>query len=154
SQAAGNITIARRYLDPKTNKPLEAISEGQLVKVELVINMPEDASFVIVEDHLPGGLEALNESLNSTTQDIINYESEYYEERFFWQDYGYNYKEIRGDRVSFFLTEFKQGSKSFKYLARATMSGTFTALPAEAYAMYDEQLWGRSSSTSTSILSR
>lgn len=116
--------------------------------------MPENASFVIVEDRLPGGLEALNESLNSTTQDAINYEFEYYEERFFWQDYGYNYKEIRGDRVSFFITEIQRGSKIFKYLARATMSGTFTALPAEAYAMYDEQIWGRSSSASTIILSR
>ena len=154
SHAAGNITITRRYLDPKTNQPLETISEGQLVKVELMVRMPEDASFVIVEDHLPGGLEALNESLNSTTQDAINYEFEYYDEIFFWQDYGYNYKEIHGDRVSFFITELKQGSKTFKYLARATTSGNFTALPAEAYAMYDEQIWGRSSSASTIVLSR
>ncbi|HKY53606.1 MAG TPA: alpha-2-macroglobulin family protein, partial [Anaerolineales bacterium] len=152
SQAAGNITLTRRYLDPKTNKPLEEISEGQLVKVELMVNMPENASFVIVEDHLPGGLEALNESLNSTTQDTINYEYDYYEEMFFWQDYGYNYKEIHGDRVSFFITELKQGSRTFKYLARATTSGTFTALPAEAYAMYDEQIWGRSASAPTTIL--
>jgi uncharacterized protein YfaS (alpha-2-macroglobulin family) len=154
SHAAGNITVTRRYLDPKTNKPLETISEGQLVKVELIVNMPENASFVIVEDHLPGGLEALNESLNSTTQDTINYEYDYYEEMFFWQDYGYNYKEIHSDRVSFFITELKRGSKTFKYLARATMSGNFTALPAEAYAMYDEQTWGRSSSASTTILPR
>lgn len=154
TEAAGNIPITRRYLDPKTNKPLESISEGQLVKVELVIKMPDDASFVIVDDHLPGGLEALNESLNSTTQDIITYEFEYYEESFLWQDYGYNYKEIRGDRVSFFITEFKQGSKTFKYLARATVSGTFTALPAESYAMYDEQTWGRSSSTIITVSQR
>ncbi|HZM24367.1 MAG TPA: alpha-2-macroglobulin family protein, partial [Anaerolineales bacterium] len=152
--AAGNINIVRHYLDPKTDKPLATISEGQLVKVELLVTMPENASFVLVEDHLPGGLEALNEGLNSTTQDAINYEYEYYEERFFWQDYGYNYKEIHGDRVSFFITELQQGSRTFKYLARATMSGTFTALPAEAYAMYDEQIWGRSSSTLTIILSR
>jgi uncharacterized protein YfaS (alpha-2-macroglobulin family) len=152
--AAGNINIVRHYLDPKTDKPLATISEGQLVKVELLVTMPENASFVLVEDHLPGGLEALNEGLNSTTQDAINYEYEYYEERFFWQDYGYNYKEIHGDRVSFFITELQQGSRTFKYLARATMSGTFTALPAEAYAMYDEQIWGRSSSTLTNILSR
>ncbi|MCI0551405.1 MAG: MG2 domain-containing protein [Anaerolineae bacterium] len=152
--AAGKIVVTRRYLDPKTNQLLESITEGQLVKVELAVKMMENASFVIVEDHLPGGLEALNESLNSTTQDAVNYGFDYYEERFFWQDYGYNYKEIRGDRVSFFITEFKQGLKTFKYLARATMSGTFTALPAEAYAMYDEQIWGRSSSASTIILSR
>ena len=151
--AAGKLSLERHYLDPKTNKPLERITAGQLVKVELKINMPEDASFMIVEDHLPGGLEALNENLNSTTQDSQYYDGEYYEERFFWQDYGYNYKEIRGDRVSFFMTEFARGAKTLTYMARATLSGSFTALPAEAYAMYDEQTWGRSSSDSVVILS-
>ena len=150
TDAAGNVRITRRYLDPKTNKPLETISEGQLVRVELEIRMSNDVSFVIVEDHLPGGLEALNESLNTTTQDVNEYG--YYDDIFSWQDYGYNYKEIRGDRVSFFITDFQQGSKTFKYLARATMNGTFTALPAEAYAMYDEQTWGRSSSVTINVL--
>jgi uncharacterized protein YfaS (alpha-2-macroglobulin family) len=152
AEAAGKVIITRRYLDPKTSKPLDSISEGQLVKVELTVMMPKNASFMIIEDHIPGGLEALNESLNSTTQDAVYYDYEYYEERFFWQDYGYNYKEIRGDRVSFFLTEIKMGPKTFKYLARATMSGSFTALPAEAYAMYDEGVWGRSSSITMTIL--
>jgi len=151
---AGKVIITRRYLDPKTNKPLEGITEGQLVKVELVVKMPDNASFIIVEDHLPGGLEALNENLNSTTQDAINYGFDYYEERFFWQDYGYNYKEIRGDHVSFFITEFMQGPKTLTYLARATLNGSFTALPAEAYAMYDEQTWGRSSSVTINVLPR
>jgi uncharacterized protein YfaS (alpha-2-macroglobulin family) len=151
TEAAGNINIVRRYLDPKTGQPLETITAGQLVKVELTVNMPDNASFVIVEDHLPGGLEALNESLNSTTHDTIFYEYEYYEERFFWQEYGYNYKEVHGDRVSFFITELNKGTRVFKYLARATMNGTFSALPAEAYAMYDEKLWGRSASVSITI---
>lgn len=152
TEAAGNISVTRSYLDPKTNKSLESIKEGQLVKVELTVNMPDVVSFVIVEDHLPGGLEALNESLNSTTQDTVFYDYEYYEERFFWQDYGYNYKEIRGDRVSFFITEIAKGSNVFRYYARATMNGAFTALPAEAYAMYDETVWGRSASNMMTIL--
>ena len=151
TEAAGNIIVTRRYIDPKTDKLLETITEGQLVKVELKITMLDNASFVILEDHLPGGLEALNESLNSSTQDTIFYDDEYYEERFFWQDYGYNYKEIRGDRVSFFITEMGKGIKVFKYYARATMSGDFTALPAEAYAMYDEAVWGRSASNRMTI---
>ena len=94
-------------------------------------------------------MEALNENLNSTTQDTDEYG--YYSDIFFWQDYGYNYKEIRGDRVSFFITEMGKGIKVFKYYARATMSGDFTALPAEAYAMYDEAVWGRSASNRMTI---
>jgi uncharacterized protein YfaS (alpha-2-macroglobulin family) len=152
--AAGPILISREYLDPKTNKPLEAIIEGQLVKVKLTLNIPVHSSFMILEDHLPGGLEALNTGLSSTTQEIVQYESaysDYYEETFRWQDNGYNYKEIHGDRVSFFITEMAKGSRSFVYFARATSTGTFTALPAEAYAMYNESIWGRSASTSVEI---
>ena len=149
---AGKVIITRRYLDPKTNKPLEGITEGQLVKVEMVVKMPDNASFIIVEDHLPGGLEALNENLNSTTQGVNEYG--YYDDVFFWQDYGYNYKEILGDRVSFFITEFERGSKTLTYYARATINGAFTALPAEAYAMYNEKLWGRSSSTIINVSPR
>ena len=68
-----------------------------------------------------------------------------------WQDYGYNYKEIRGDRVVFFITTFEKGSRTFTYFARATTSGQFTALPAQAYAMYDLDLWGRSEGVSVEI---
>ena len=142
--AAGKITVARRYLDPETELPLETIRAGQLVKVELTVDVPQDSSFLAVEDYLPGGLEALNEGLN-TTNYAVSY-SDYDEGwiHYYWRDYGYNYKEIRGDRVVFFITSFEQGSRTFTYYARATTTGQFAALPTQAYAMYDLGMWGRS----------
>jgi uncharacterized protein YfaS (alpha-2-macroglobulin family) len=140
-QPAGNIAITRRYLDPKTSKPLESVTAGQLVKVQLTVKMRQAGSFMLVEDHLPGGLEALNEGLNSTSHVSLDYDDTQYR----WQEYGYNNKEIYGDRVTFFVTEMQSGSTTFSYLARASTSGTFIALPVEAYAMYDPLLWGRSS---------
>ncbi|MEZ4673039.1 MAG: hypothetical protein R2932_02205 [Caldilineaceae bacterium] len=56
---------------------------------------------------------------------------------------GYNHKEIRADRATFFVTTMAAGSWQVTYLARATTAGTFAALPAEAYAMYDLAQWGR-----------
>lgn len=38
---------------------------GQLVKAKLQVNTPALSHYLIVEDHLPGGLEALNERLNT-----------------------------------------------------------------------------------------
>jgi uncharacterized protein YfaS (alpha-2-macroglobulin family) len=109
--------------------------------------MPQPASYMLIEDHLPGGLEALNEGLN-TTSHVSLYYSEYYDDSVYrWQDFGYNNKEIHSDRVTFFITEMGSGTKVFSYLARATTAGTFVALPAESYAMYDPLLWGRSSET-------
>ncbi len=143
--ASGNVRITRVYFDASTNQPITSFQVGQLVRVKLIIDVPEGASFVIIEDQLPGGLEALNESLNTTSPDI---DKEYYwgESNYYWQSYGYNNKEVRQDHVTFFITNFSPGEHGIVYFARVTHAGTYTAMPTEAYAMYDASLWGRSSS--------
>jgi len=150
-KAAGNITVIRKYLDPKTKQPIESFEAGQLVKVEVRVQAPENAFFLAVEDYLPGGLEALNEGLSAANQ--VSMGSWGYEDYrpFYWEEYGYNYKEIRGDRVVFFITTFEKGARTFTYYARATTPGQFVALPAHAYAMYDLSLWGRSESVNIQI---
>jgi uncharacterized protein YfaS (alpha-2-macroglobulin family) len=140
--AAGNVRIARTYLDAKTDHPIHTVEPGQLVKVRLTVTMPDDGCYVIVEDNLPGGLEPLNESLNTTSHEASAYE----EPRYYWREYGYNNKKVHGDRVSFFITELGMGRHTINYLARATHEGEFVAMPAEAYAMYDLTTWGRSAS--------
>jgi uncharacterized protein YfaS (alpha-2-macroglobulin family) len=112
---------------------------------------PENAYYLVVEDYLPGGLEALNEGLSATNN--VNYDSWDFENysQFYWEDYGYNYKEIRGDRVVFFITHPESGKHTFTYYARATTPGEFLALPVQVYAMYDLTLWGRSASAKIGI---
>lgn len=149
-EAAGVVTVDRAYLDPLTNKPLDNIVAGQLVKVQLTVNLPENGSYLIIEDKLPGGLEALNEGLNTTSRIADEY-WEYQTENWGWQTLGYNYKEIFDDRVSFFVTEMDKGRRTFTYFARATLPGTFTAMPAEVSGMYTPILWGRSASTQLTI---
>jgi uncharacterized protein YfaS (alpha-2-macroglobulin family) len=95
-----------------------------------------------VEDNLPGGLEALNEKLNTTSHMAAAEQ----EPRYYWQEFGYNNKEVHGDRVSFFITQMSKSEQVFTYLARATHAGQFVALPVEVYAMYDLTTWGRSAS--------
>jgi alpha-2-macroglobulin len=151
-EPAGSIKVTRVYINPTTKKPIERFEAGQLVKVELRVQIPEDAYFLAVEDYLPGGLEALNEGLNAAGQ--VNFDMWGYENYrpFYWEEYGYNYKEIRGDRVVFFITSLEKGTRTFTYYARATTPGQFVALPAQAYAMYDLSLWGRSDSASIQIV--
>jgi uncharacterized protein YfaS (alpha-2-macroglobulin family) len=124
---------------------------GQLVRVELSVKLPDSGSFMLVEDHLPGGLEALNEGLN-TSSHISAYQAEYDSyTQYLWKDYGYNNKEIHGDRVSFFITTMYSGMTTLTYLARPTTAGTFTALPTMASAMYDPLLWGRSADSALTV---
>jgi uncharacterized protein YfaS (alpha-2-macroglobulin family) len=143
-EATGALRVTRQYLDAGNNQPIETASPGQLIKVQLTVQTDDNRFYMIVEDQLPGGLEALNESLNTTSHIALAYGQE---PPYFWQEYGYNYKEVHGNRVSFFITELPSGTRTFTYLARATQAGEFVALPAEAYAMYDLAAWGRSAST-------
>jgi uncharacterized protein YfaS (alpha-2-macroglobulin family) len=150
-KAAGSVIVTRQYLDPKTKRPIESFKAGQLLKVEVKVQVPENAYFLAVEDHLPGGLEALNEGLNATNRvsmGMWGYEDYW---PFYWEEFGYNYKEIRGDRVVFFITTLEKGTRTFTYYARVTTPGQFTALPAQAYAMYNADLWGRSESAEIEI---
>lgn len=142
--AAGEVVVRRSYT-PVDGTPLADLKPGQLVRVEVTVQMPLDGSYIMVEDHLPGGLEALNEQLNNTSHVATAYD--WQEPTYYWQEYGYNYKEVHGDRVIFFITEFSRGTRTFSYMARVTHSGEFVALPAEVSAMYDLALWGRSASS-------
>ncbi len=141
-EAAGEVRITRRYLDGQTGQPLTNIEPGQLVQIRLTVDLPDQGSYIIIEDHLPGGLEALNEGLATTSHVADAYNGPTYR----WHELGYNYKEVFGDRVSFFITEMDPRPLTINYYARATQAGSFTAMPTEVYAMYDAAVWGRSAS--------
>ena len=153
-EAAGPVQVTRTYTSVDT-PAATTLQAGELVRVTLNITFDQDASFVIIEDPLPGGLEALNESLNTTSHVATADDCwEYCDPIYYWEDYGYNNKEVHPDRVTFFITEVAAGKITITYLARATHSGTFAALPTEVYAMYDPSIWGRSASSLMAILPR
>jgi uncharacterized protein YfaS (alpha-2-macroglobulin family) len=144
-RAAGPIGVTRTYRDPNSNKLITNVPPGDVIKVEVKVTLPDEGWYVAIEDPLPGGLEGVNERLNTTS---FTARQGYYEEgdEFFYQDYGYNNKEIHDDRVVFFVTHLDKGTHTFTYLARATQVGVFNAMPAQAYLMYAPEQWGRSAS--------
>ncbi|MBK7780545.1 MAG: Ig-like domain-containing protein [Ardenticatenia bacterium] len=117
---------------------------GDLVSVELNLTLDDAASYLIIEDKLPAGLEALNENLDTETQRPPDDRPGKGWPWWWW--YRYERKEIRDDKVSFFSTQLPAGEHRFQYTARAITPGTFSARPAEAYAMYRPDVWGRSDS--------
>jgi hypothetical protein len=148
-EPAGEIEITgRRYLDPETGEELTGtVKAGQRVQVELEIQSPLRVPYVVVEDPLPGGLTALNTRLN-TTQHVDEGQGR---PHWRWREYNYNRKEVYADRVVFFVTDLGVRPLTITYAARATRSGTFTALPTEVSAMYAPTLWGRSGGATLTI---
>ncbi len=147
AEAAGSIEITREYRILDSENPHESPTVGDLVQVILTVDVPEDSSYIIIEDKLPGGLEAVNEGLNTTSHAVDYYGNPQYS----WHDLGYNYKEIHKDRVSFFITELSKGQHQFVYFCRVIHAGTFLALPAETWEMYTPSNWGRSASDTLEV---
>jgi alpha-2-macroglobulin len=135
-----SIAIERSYRLAGTQEPATGFQQGDLVEIQLTLDVPVESWYVIVDDPLPAGLEALNEKLGVTSHAVSAYENPLLH----WQQYGYNRKEVRDRRVTFFATQLEPGEHSFTYLARATVAGVFSALPAQAYPMYEPEVWSRS----------
>jgi uncharacterized protein YfaS (alpha-2-macroglobulin family) len=141
--AAGPITVTRAWRRPD-GTAVTTVKQGDLVDVHLGIESQVPRSYVMVEDFLPAGLEALNPRLDTTSPLIESMGDE--APTGAAPSGAADHMEVRRDRVSLFLTDLPAGATELRYLARATRTGHFTALPTEAAGMYDPSAWGRSTS--------
>lgn len=144
-RATGPISVTRAYLDPRTHRPITQAQVGDVIEVQLKVTLPADGWYAALEDPLPGGLEALNERLSTTS--FVARRNDYgdYDE-FTYARNGYNQKEVRADRVVLYVTQLTHGGHTFTYRARVTRAGVFNALPARVFLMYEPEQWGRSDS--------
>ncbi|MFN8499372.1 MAG: alpha-2-macroglobulin family protein [Anaerolineae bacterium] len=164
------IVVGRTYLavDPLTLKPTgqeaKDVKPGDYVMVKLTLIAPTTLNYVVLEDPLPAGFEALDLSLKTTSaaaqapsikqvgpppgqpQPAKGYPgpgSPYWS---YW-----THAEVRDTKVAVFAPELRPGVYEYTYTARASVPGQFTALPATAYEMYFPETFGRSEAASFPI---
>jgi uncharacterized protein YfaS (alpha-2-macroglobulin family) len=150
------IQVERWYERLDTRAPTTRIAAGELVRVRLRITVPEERHFVVLDDPLPAGLEAVDLSLRTVRPPGLDFaeasesprdeqqgESWYYGswDSGVWS--AFDYKELRDDRVIYFATYLWKGTYTATYLARATTAGTFFMPPAHAEEMYNPAVNGR-----------
>jgi uncharacterized protein YfaS (alpha-2-macroglobulin family) len=154
------IQVERWYESYETGKPVTDVAEGALVRVRLKVTVPGDRQFVVLDDPLPAGLEAIDLSLrtvggipgpgaadSAATEGAAQQQGE---ERWVYGSWDagwwspFDHRELRDDRVVFVATRLWKGSYSATYLARATTPGTFTRPPAHAEEMYNPAVFGES----------
>jgi hypothetical protein len=162
------IQVERWYEGLTDKRPLTSIKEGELIRVRLRITVPDDRQFVVLEDALPAGLEAVDLSLRTTggvpgpgvneRNDYLAAESamdedegdESAENPWYYGSWDngwwspFDHSEMRDDRVVYFATVLWKGEYTASYLARATTPGVFTRPPAHAEEMYNPAVYGRS----------
>lgn len=162
-------SIKREYFafsDDKEEKPVSTAKVGDILKGKLTIVVPKERNFVVVESHLPAGLEPVNFNLETTEQTLQNsisnrasygdtsYSHEVTVEEntdtiwgnMFWTAYlwMFNHREMRDDRVVLFADHLYAGVYEYEYLVQVTSVGTFAHPPAIGYEMYFPEIFGRS----------
>ncbi len=153
---ASGISITRQYLLPNGKEPTQPFAVGDAVLVQLELLAKEPGVYVMIEDPLPGGLQAVQSGLNIASFDerqaYLDYFNNY--DRFDWfGQYDYNYKQIRASAVSFFITDLHSGKLVLQYLARAVVAGDFAVAPTTLEGMYHPEFRGNGDSQTLKIVS-
>ncbi len=150
------IQVERWYERIDGGAPLVSVAEGDLVRVRLRISVPATRFFVVLDDALPAGLEAVDLSLRTAATLAgpganAERDDDDESERTSWYgswDSGwwspFDHREIRDDRVVYSATVMWRGAYTATYIARATTPGTFIRPPAHAEEMYNPAVNGRS----------
>ncbi len=101
------------------------MSPGDVLTVRLAIAGSSDWRYLVVEDPLPAGVEAI--------QDTTAYPMERGER---WRWWWGSQVEYRDNRTVFFQQQLDQGRVEFVYLVKAVTAGEFRAVPARVAPMY------------------
>ena len=164
------IRVERWYERFDNGQPVTSIAEGELVRVRLRVTISADRQFVVLDDPLPAGLEAIDLSLRtaslqpgpgsqapepSTDRGAANDASPWGYGRWdsgWWTPW--DHSEIRDDRVVYAATVLWPGTHTATYVARATTPGVFVRPPAHAEEMYNPAVQGRSDGGTFTVTER
>ncbi len=133
------------------------IRAGARVRVSLVMTARARRYHVALVDPLPAGLEPLDPSLATTTRDaapdgsrvgVVGGQGLGGPGRgaghwWWWSRPWFDHENLRDDRAEAFASLLWEGSYRYRYTARATTPGTFTAGPPKAEEMYSPEVFGR-----------
>jgi hypothetical protein len=141
-----------KRIESPEGKPLESLKAGSLVIVTLEVAVPQECLFVVIDDPLPAGLEAVNPTfLIESTEEQQRLEARDESDRFRWWD-GFNHIEMRDDRVLLFADSLSAGIHIHRYLARALIFGLFQTPGTKAEEMYSPEVFGRTSEQVVKII--
>lgn len=137
------VSLSREYFtldDPKT--PITEIERGELVRVRLTMVVPAALHYVVVEDPLPAGLEAVDASLETGVEVPRKYTSADYNQRG-WGWWYFTHQEVRDEKVVLSTDYLPAGTYVYTYLARASTPGIFKVMPTTASEFYFPDVGGR-----------
>ncbi len=155
------ILVDRRYVaadcaaDATCPDVVEA-AVGETFEVRLTIIAPHDLYYVVLEDPIPAGCEAINTTL--ATESVVSSDPSLSRESgrspwyFWWWWRWYSRSEIRDEKVVLFADYLPAGTYSYVYPVRAVQPGAYKVLPASAHEFYFPEVFGRSAGRAFTVL--
>jgi len=143
---AEGFSIERVYLT-KNGQPAAQLKAGETYTVVLTISTPQDRTFVIVDDPLPAGVEPVQTTFLTESQELTRQLWAGREDGsadFWWG--GFDRTELHDDRVLATADYLLSGSHEVRYLVRATVTGKFSAPGATVLQMYEPEVFARTAS--------
>jgi uncharacterized protein YfaS (alpha-2-macroglobulin family) len=122
---------------------------GDVIRVDLTIIAPHDLYYVVLEDPLPAGAEAvdtglattsllaMDPTLSRTSRVFFGGDEVYYDYPYYWGWWRwYSRSELRDEKVVLFADYLPKGTYEYSYTMRATLPGDYHVMPAVASEFY------------------
>ncbi len=145
-------TVERRYYDaacdPETEvcEPIDSIPANGRVRVELTVIVPNDRVYVLVEDPIPAGTDAIDPNLLTSESDrgggIVPAEGDF--ARGFWGWWYFDHIQYRDEKVVFLSQFLPAGTYQYSYFLQPHIPGTYQVMPATAREDFFPEVFGRS----------
>jgi uncharacterized protein YfaS (alpha-2-macroglobulin family) len=115
---------------------------GEPAAIDVELHNAAPLSYVAIEVPLPAGLEVLQRSLGrgQASQMLSGHHSPHV-----------TYEELRADRVLLFADSLPAGSHSHTIYVRPTTAGHYVMPSAQAEAMYEPEIYGRSTASTVDV---
>ncbi|MDQ7826047.1 MAG: alpha-2-macroglobulin family protein [Candidatus Eremiobacteraeota bacterium] len=142
----------------KTIEPVDQVKEGEALKagavykVTLSVVTPQERSFVVVDDPLPGGFVVVNTALATEKGELSRKLAKLRldEQEGLWGS-TFDHSEIYDDRVLIFADCLHAGEHRFTYFVRALYFGTYMMPSTKAEQMYEPEVFGYSEQKTVEI---
>ena len=138
------IILERRYTLPDSETPITSAQVGDTVQVHLTIIAPNDLNYVVIEDPIPAGADAVDPNLNTSQQ--IGTQPELNRQNPLSQGWGwwwFSRTEFRDEKVVLYASYLPAGTYEFVYTLRAGLEGTYNVIPPTGQEFYFPEVYGR-----------
>ena len=139
------IIISRSYFEsPESDEPITQIQQGDTFLARLTIVVPNSLHYVVIDDPLPAGLVAVDQSLETSPQETApeRYDRDDFRSRG-WGWWYFDHVELRDERVVISADYLPAGTYVYTYLVRASTPGEFRVIPPTAQEFYFPEVYGR-----------